>query len=134
MENRVPRTLATKLARYWSSSATLRRQNAARMRKVDRGTRNIMTGVRSTAHRSVLTNAPGPRDPVRHDPDAEPDQLCCEPTHDRVRAIHLTREGVHREGEHGAEPQGSYDTGHRRRQQRERGDAAGEEQGHPRVQ
>src|SRR2546429_3420155 len=68
MSNTVPSRLAMKLARYCSSSARFRRQKAARTRKAERATRNL---IGSPPHRSVLTNAPTPRDAVRQDPRSE---------------------------------------------------------------
>src|SRR5689334_12033197 len=104
MSNTVPSRLAMKLARYWSSSTRFNRQKAARTRKAERGTRNI---IGSSAHRSVLANAAAPRDAVRQDPDAEPDDLPAEPAQDGVRALHRAGEEVDGKSEHGAEPQHS---------------------------
>src|SRR3989440_465298 len=94
MSNTVPSRLAMKLARYCSSSARFRRQKAARTRKAERATRNL---IGSPPHRSVLTNAPTPRDAVRQDPNGEPDDLPAEPTQDGVRALHRAGE-QHRYG------------------------------------
>src|SRR2546427_7882012 len=85
MSNTVPARLAMKLARYCSSSARFRRQKAARTRKAERATRNL---IGSPPHRSVLANAPTPRDAVRQDPNGEPDDLPAEPAQDGVRALH----------------------------------------------
>src|SRR5213078_1643831 len=107
MLNTVPSTLAMKLARYWSSSATFKRQKAERMRNAEVGTGNIMTRFAafvSSAHCSILANAPTPRDAVRQDPDAAPDVLPAEPAQVGIRPLHGAGEEVDGEGEHGAEP------------------------------
>src|SRR5213595_1427604 len=131
MSNTVPSRLAMKLARYCSSSARFRRQKAARTRKAERATRNL---IGSPPHRSVLTNAPTPRDAVRQDPNGEPDDLPAEPLQDGVRALHRAGEEIDGKGEHGAEPQHSSDARDGGRQQGERGDPPRQEQGHPGVQ
>src|SRR5213595_1379509 len=118
MSNTVPSRLAMKLARYCSSSARFRRQKAARTRKAERATRNL---IGSPPHRSVLTNAPTPRDAVRQDPNGEPDDLPAEPLQDGVRALHRAGEEIDGKGEHGAEPQHSSDARDGGRQQGERG-------------
>src|SRR5207237_9568899 len=107
MLNTVPSTLAMKLARYWSSSATFKRQKAERRRNAEVGTRNIMTRFAafvSSAHCSILANAPTPRDAVRQDPDAEPADLPADPAQDGVRPLHGAGEEADGEGEHGASP------------------------------
>src|SRR5256885_3844296 len=88
----------------------------------------------SPPHRSVLTNAPTPREAVRQDPNGEPDDLPAEPTQDGVPALPRAGEEIDGKGEHGAEPQhpsGARDGG---RQQGEWGDPPRQEQGHPGVQ
>src|SRR3989442_16019647 len=73
----------------------------------------------SSPHRSVLANAPSPRDAVRQDPNGEPDDLPAEPAQDGVRALHRAGEEIDGKGEHGAEPQHSSDAGDGGRQQGE---------------
>src|SRR6266849_925364 len=131
MSNTVPSRLAMKLARYCSSSTRFSRQKAERRRNAEVGRRSI---IGSPPHRSVLANAPAPRDAVRQDPDAEPDDLPAEPAQDGVRALHRAGEEIDGKGEHGAEPQYSSDAGDGRRQQGERRDPPRQEHGHPGVQ
>src|SRR6266705_2005568 len=131
MSNTVPARLEMKLARYCSTSARFRRQKAARTRKAERATRKL---IGSPPHRSVLANAPTPRDAVRQDPNGEPDDLPAEPAQDGVRALHRAGEKIDGKGEHGAEPQHTSDAGDGGRQQGERRDPPRQEQGHPGVQ
>src|SRR6266571_8465317 len=88
----------------------------------------------SAPNRSILANAPTPRDAVRQDPNGEPDDLPAEPAQDGVRALHRTGEEIDGKREHGAEPQHSSDAGDGGRQQGEWGDPPRQEQGHPGVQ
>src|SRR2546430_17113591 len=71
----------------------------------------------SPPHRSVLANAPTPRDAARQDPNDEPDDLPAEPAQDGVRALHRPGEEIDGKREHGAEPQPSSDPGDGGRQQ-----------------
>src|SRR5256885_4471648 len=157
MLNTVPSTLATKLARYCSSSARFRRQKAERMRNAECGMRNVMgrfvprsvpprstfhgySALRiphsalSTSHRAVTSQATDPGQAIGTDPYREPHHLRGEPAHDRVCPVYRAGEEVHWEGEHGAEPQRPRDAGYGRRQQRQRRDPTGEEQGHARME
>src|SRR5256885_13418625 len=104
------------------------RQRAASTRNAEVGTRNIMTGpVRwsaprrsifpccsafrvppsafvSSPHRSISSEPPGPRDPVRGDPDAQPHDLSREALH-HGPAVHGTRQEVHGKRQHVGKPE-----------------------------
>src|SRR5207302_7424221 len=88
----------------------------------------------SASYRPVASQATDPGQAICTDPHSEPHDLPYEPTHDRVRPLDGAGEEIYREGEHGAEPQRARHPGHGRRQEGERRDPTGEEQGHARME
>src|SRR5690606_14878887 len=124
-QNMVAKRLARKLARYSSSSARFAAQKA---RSTPKARRILPTDC------SIPPPSPGPDEVVGDRPGREPEELPAEAAQDGVRVRERAGQDLDRERDHVREPQ---DAGHARdggREERERRDPPGQEEGDPPLQ